>query len=338
MEKTGDIASRALKETIRTQMFPPQSLPSTLEGRADWLRKTNADKNEFSKNEWDKPRPVNVDAESEKKLLIRAYGDILFSRTLVVASPVTRCIPTRRLLDVGHEAYLPHRELHKIEELLGSRSEIEELLGSASIADSLAEPPEENDGYRLVLGQKGSKSSAILRLQDHVPYRINHHQSEFLHDQFDPDWTIELGLEFFSALREKWARPWFEGRGKFNHINRPANVALTLEVTENDVSIIFNQDEDGDGYAETIAFPQSVEMSREYQSSFFSEDIAPILYNLADAPVAGDIVVEANRHAIVFSYETTFATFEIAVPSLKEDRQTRDATHFCSNEGSFDRL
>jgi hypothetical protein len=120
-----------------------------------------------------------------------------------------------------------------------------------------------------------------------VPDLISHHQSDFDFDGFTPDWTVDLSQKFFADLRMRWADPWFRAFGVPNQIKRTLNEVLTLEVNSTRITVIFN------GPPKTFAFPQPIEMMTksspstpggvdigEYQSSFFSKDLAPLFRTL----------------------------------------------------------
>ena len=80
---------------------------------------------------------------------------------------------------------------------------------------------------------------------------------------------------------------------------------------------------------ETFSFPEPIKTLKRTQiTTYFSKDLAPILFNLADAHTDSTVTMAGNAHVIVFRYATTVGKFEIAVPTLDTKRKHRDGTLF----------
>src|SRR5260370_38519779 len=80
---------------------------------------------------------------------------------------------------------------------------------------------------------------------------------------------------------------------------------------------------------EAFEFPEPIKTLKPTKNAaYFSKDLAPILFNLADAHINGAVTMAGNTHAIVFQYVTTVGRFEIAVPTLAAKRKRRDGTLF----------
>ena len=92
--------------------------------------------------------------------------------------------------------------------------------------------------------------------------------------------------------------------------------------------MIFNRDTDASA-SEAVEFPQTMStLSAPETSRYLSKDLAPVLFNLADAPVSGAVTMAGNDHALLFTYETSVGQFEIAVPTSDEAGENRDSTLF----------
>ena len=134
--------------------------------------------------------------------------------------------------------------------------------------------------------------------------------------------------EWFAELRQVWADEWFAGLGRFNQILRPHNAVLELKVTAEKLYIIFNLHPKTSPF-KTVRFPEPIKTLKGTQkTAYFSKDLAPILFNLADAHINGAVTMAGNAHAIVFRYATQVGKFEIAVPTLDAKRKHRDGTLF----------
>jgi hypothetical protein len=105
------------------------------------------------------------------------------------------------------------------------------------------------------------------------------------------------------------------------------NAMLILKVASNGLTIVYNQEDTNDPASAppiTFQFPNPIKAKCPCESSFASKDIGPVLFNLADVPVIGDIIVSGNRHAIVFGYQTQSGRYETAIPTLLPCWRERD--------------
>jgi hypothetical protein len=242
---------------------------------------------------------------------------------MIFAAPVTRCIPTEPLFETPGSIFLQG----------ASRARIENWLESGEIPLLSAEttqlsPVRDDDAYSLSVTNAASGIATALHFSEHTPdLDISHHQGDFDRDQFVPDWTVRLPPDWFANLRKAWLGKWFAGLGKFNHIMRRHNAMLTLKVASNGLTIVYNQEDTNDPASAapiTFQFPNPIKAKCPCESSFASKDIGPVLFNLADVPVIGDIIVSGNRHAIVFGYQTQSGRYEVAIPTLLPSWRERD--------------
>jgi hypothetical protein len=318
---------RVIVETIATQAFPPHALPSSPEQRSKWLRTEHADRSNLRDNGSARHRQNSLQPfASVKRLLLRGQRDILFSRDRVGVSTVTRCQPKKPLID--QDVTLSLRETDRLQ--------IERWLETGEAAWLRAEP-----GRRLVRsGEPGTYELALITsiasdfcgaLKFHDlsgASEAPHCQAEFRRADFQADWSVKLPAEWFAGLRERWAGRWFAELGRFNQIVRPHNRSLLVKVTTKHLTLVFNRHA-GQSAEEQFFFPTSINAAKDsHETSYFSKDLGPALYNLADADIVGDLTMSGNKDALLFRYDTPIGEFEIAIPTLDPAEKYRNTKLF----------
>ena len=103
---------------------------------------------------------------------------------------------------------------------------------------------------------------------------------------------------------------------------------MEMTVSSKKLFIAFNLHEDHSAI-EALELPEPIKALKTLnKTAYFSKDLAPILFNIADAQINGAVNIAGNAHAVVFRYATTVGQFEIAVPTLDAKRKHRDGTMF----------
>jgi hypothetical protein len=181
--------------------------------------------------------------------------------------------------------------------------------------------------YKLAVKNTITDSTYSLHFYDHRPDKNTHFQAELRRDAFTPTWQSQLNAQWFAKLRQGWTDKWFAELGRYNQITRKNNAILEIKLAPDKFHVIFNRHPDA---SPSEAFlPRPVPNFTEAETTkYFSKDLAPILFNLADAPAAGAVTMAGNKHALVFTYETSVGQFEIAVPTLDDETGNRDGTLF----------
>jgi hypothetical protein len=265
---------------------------------------------------------------SGKRLLVRE-GDIVLSGAIVGTSPVTRCVPRTPLNGGGNVVFLRSAD----------RELIEQWLETGAISLMRSDPPH---GLARVRGEAAShvlevtsgveQKKKALRFNAHHPDRENtQYQADFKREEFQSDWTVILHPAWFSHLRQVWADRWFASLGRYNQIIRPHNARLVLRVSAEQLEIIFNRQEGGhQSPSEAFPFPDPIKPPPKLvqETTYFSKDIGPVLFNIADAEIEGAVTMAGNKHALVLRYQTPSGDFEIAVPTLNDDETGRDEALF----------
>ncbi len=320
---------RALVEILATQAFPSHALPSSHEQRAKWYRTKYADKGDLYESDlegWELEERGRRLTSSKRLLLRGKTREAIFSGSLMTVSPVTRCILNEPLIEEGDAVFLRTTERVQIEgwyetgELALLQAEPEFRLERATKLEAAA--------YKLTVKNAITGSTKHLHFYLHSPDNVTHHQAEFRREAFEPTWRAEVSGEWFGNVRQEWGDKWFAELGRYNQITRKNNAVLQLKVTDNEFHVIFNRHPDASA-SEVFEFPKQIRIFAQPQTTtYLSKDLAPILFNLADAPASGPVTVAGNNHAIVFTYNTSVGQFEIAVPTLDGTGKHRDSTLF----------
>ncbi len=263
---------------------------------------------------------------STQRLLVRE-NDMILSASARSVSVVTRLVPNALLLAGGPNVFLASRDREQIEQLLGT-GEVSVLTAQPESGLEQA-PAEERASHILSVHNSLLQKTKTLIFYRHDPDRPTHCQADFKRDEFTPEWTTAVPAHWGADVRQGWLDEWFATLGRFNQIIRPNNAVLVLKVLPRKFEIVFNRQDGAEGPSVSFPFRKAIKVpAGADQTAYFSKDLAPVLFNLADAEVDGDIVIAGNRHALVFRYRSPVGRFEIAVPTLSDDEAQRDATLF----------
>lgn len=298
---------RVIADVLATQAFPVDALPSSLEERSKWIRTKLNEPSEVN-------TPTGEPMMTSKMLLIRGREkDILLSQNRTSVSVVTRCKLAKPLLpDDAISVSLKQRAL------------VEQWMESGEIALLGVNTPES-------LEKAGTKETAdfVLKIKNRItgkPHQLHfykaaatsatRYQADFARDKFRSVWSVKLNPGWFAELRQGWLDPWFAGLGLHNQIIRPANATLRLSITREQVEIFYNL-----GGANPPSFkhrlPSSMSAFEAATSTrYLSKDLAPVLLDIADAAVDGDVTVMGDEHVLVFQYATASGEMQTAIPTL----------------------
>ncbi|WP_203072738.1 hypothetical protein [Falsiroseomonas ponticola] len=311
---------RVILEVLRSQLYPPQSQPRDPVQRAAWRRAVLLDATEFRVS--DVPGRTGSKGQrltSAKKLLIHgADGTLLLSGTKLKSSVVTRCRTKVSLVGKADHVFLRINDRARLEHWLETSEVHVRAVSPAKGLERAAGT--EKFTHRLTL--KGDKPQADLRMHFYdvkkkatLPTSF---QATFKFDSFKPDWSCEVTHAWFGKLREQMLDTWFVKLGEKWQINRANNRLMWLNVSERQISIRFNA-VDATKLAADHPMPAGTQWQggkTTYETQHLSKDIAPVLYNLADAHVTGNIKISGSAHTVLFTYATDMGEFDIAVPAV----------------------
>ena len=266
-------------------------------------------------------------AATSKRLLLRG-AEILLSKSRISVSPVTRCLLKTPLIYPEEQVFLKVDELSALERLIENGVEI---VMDVDPADKLKPKPASGKGpfvYTLQIRNDAAGYKKDFHFYQAAAESATQYQADFVRwDAFKPTWGLKVSPGFFVKLRAIFTDPWFAGHGHSSRIARSDNDTLRVEVGRDALRIFFNSVEDQPA---TIGFDDPpAEWSDPAPTTYLSKDLAPILFNLADAAVSGDVEIAGNEHALGFRYENEIGKYEIAVPTLVDaEQRKRDAALF----------
>lgn len=138
-------------------------------------------------------------------------------------------------------------------------------------------------------------------------------QPTFDFSAWQPTWQVEVEPVWFGQLREKLLDSWFASFGGGTQFARATNQAMRFTLDGKQVVIEFNFNPHRNEVRPLASMP----LHTGYEASWLhlSRDIAPALYNVADAEIVGKATLSGNGNAVVISYSTAVAAFSIAVPT-----------------------
>ncbi len=138
-------------------------------------------------------------------------------------------------------------------------------------------------------------------------------QPTFDFSAWRPAWKAEVEPVWFGQLRERLLDGWFASFGGGTQLARATNQAMRFALDGKQLAIGFNFDPRQDAVAPSVSMPLAT--THEATWLHMSRDIAPTLYNVADAEIVGKVMLAGNDNALVITYSTAVATFSIAVPT-----------------------
>ena len=330
---------RLLAEIIRSQAYPPISMPSKLSDRKIWRHSVLMDKSNIKTSDlpnWDpnsKQKPKQLWAP--KRLLVRgSQNDIILSNSKASSSVVTRCVPNNKFIAKGDEIYLRAMEMARLEYMM----ETGELqLYDANPKQGLAASASgSNYDYQLELTSNVRKTPLMLHFYDtkHYAGSITAFQADFNFKSFKPSWRFMLKQDDIRFLRQELIDKWFTTLGYGRQPLRFNNIIMQVFVTANRLTVQFNINKDGQIPNRKIDIKAKIVVDgKTFKMLHLSNDLAPVLYNLADANMNGSISVMGNSDAIVFSYANDIGEFQIAVPTAT--RLGKDGKRAVRNSNAF---
>jgi hypothetical protein len=131
---------------------------------------------------------------------------------------------------------------------------------------------------------------------------------------FVPDWTFAASSRWFRSLRDDFLTPWFEKHACGNKLSRQEHMALRIEVSATKFRIGYEIDGTGNHpWHEAVINGKTTTAAPVLVGS---KDLAPILHNLPDLDLVGDVKVSGNSALLLFEFATDIGEYLIAVPTV----------------------
>lgn len=326
---------RVIAEVIRSQCYPPMSMPSDLDKRAIWYRSTLLDKSAIKTSDLAAAEKggKKVHLMAPPKLLIRgATGDIILSGSKTDLSVVTWCKPAQNLINPKDQVFMRVMERSLVERMLETGEIV--LMKPTPEAALRKSEPSEKYAYELSLDNGISGKPQVLHFYDAKLKMgmLTGFQADFAFEQWKPNWSFRAEPIWFGKLREIMLDRWFVKLGAGTQPNRPNNRIMKAVVTANSFGLMFNINGEARAPIEKQDVQVKIKSGKATQiTSHLSKDIAPVLYNLADLNTIGAIEVSGNDQALVLSYKNDVGSFKIAVPTAERKKKSavRKSSAFC---------
>lgn len=326
---------RVIAEVIRSQSYPPTSMPTDPSKRIAWFRKNLLDKSAIKTS--DLAAAANggkkVHLMAPPKLLLRGkQGDMILSGSKTDLSVVTWCKPTQNLISQKDQVFLRVMERGLIERMLETGEIV--LMKAKPEASLKRSSPEQKFSYELSLDNGVTGKPQVLHFYDAKlkAGMLTGFQANFDFDAWKPNWSFRADPLWFGKLREAMIDEWFANFGAGKQLGRPSNMIMRVIVTAKGFGLMFNIHDDQAAPIHKRDADVAIKRGKATQTtSHLSKDIASVLYNLADVHCNGSIEVSGNDQALVFSYKNDLGAFKIAVPTAERKKKSavRKSTAFC---------
>lgn len=328
---------RQLAEILHTQMFPRIAIPKTKSQFKVWRDNVFYDETDIDLNrvhnikKEDRIKDKNKATNSRRVVLRGKTGDVLLSSQRSLRSVVSICYPKISMPPKTTDIYLKTEERWVIEGYIVEN--IIELL-SAKPEKSLTKVADQQYIYRLDTHNPfdGKKRSFHFYEQGRArDLAVLKTQTDFKFEEFVPIWKTNVEIDELLRLRADWLDEWFVTLGKNTQIKRENN--FTFEVFVNKASLRIRYNMDPTNISPFFKLESKISLSdtrKEMRFIIRSKDIAPVIYNLCDMPVIGNIKISGDDDAIVFEFKTEIGDYRIAVPLFfqKKTDTKRIISHF----------
>ena len=320
-------ALQTLAEVVATQSFPSRFIPGG--NRAKLTGALKAWYNAVYLEEGKAKGTAN-----NRRLVLRGR-DILLSSRRSDASVVTILRPIHRLVPkVTDEYYLRPENLRTLEEWIENKtiaartSTPKAALGKA---DAKVSAP-----YMLTVKNTATDTKEnrlffydVHRVEDN-PNSMG--QVDFAPKQYKAAWSFSANREWLMHLRNQFLDNWFRLAAAGKKLKRWENNFFEITVTATRIVFGYEIDDTNTNPSETIklAKPAKVTEGASYKFRVSTKDLAPILYNISDFGIGGDIKFAGDASVMTIQFKTEMGQYTVAIPTVTGDAKKleRDATHF----------
>jgi hypothetical protein len=306
-----DDTLRTLGEVIATQCFPAAFCPSGRRASLEGKYKSFYEGIYLDESEDPEAGPAC------RRLVVRE-DSILLSAMRTKASVVTLLKPSQPLL--GQKAmpvFLDLDQLRLLEDWL-----VTGTMPARTVAKSgtLLPPCKAKTDTRSidVLNQATGKKDKLIfncvgRPQDAT---ASCYQPDFPGAGLIPEWSFAVSKAWLESLRDTFLTPWFTKTASGKKLNRRAHWTFKIIVTKADITFGFELDEEsGKNPQSKMSLPTPAVLKRAQTFYVGTKDIAPILHNIADLDLDGDITVSGDADLVMLNFKTGIGDYTIAIPT-----------------------
>lgn len=305
---------RILAEVIQSQMYPRKAMPPTKTKRDEWISKYIEDKSYITTKDepgWEKGQPIKP-LPSHKKLIFRGQNrDIIMSGSRIRCSVVTRCKPHDFPFTQRSSAFLQYAGLCLIERMI----ETGEIFLSRYRSSIKYEQKDSLLRHGITISRNNETFQSHLDFYDVIDNADlkSSFQSMFKFDELTREWGFHVSPTWIATLRQGLLERWFDTLGKSKQVKRQNNQIFRFIVDTDKLNIGFNISQNGKH--PLFEIPINRIGRGKIVHDFLSKDIAPVLYNLSNTQIEGDILFAGNASAMTINYTTKAGKYEIAIPT-----------------------
>lgn len=319
-------ALRILAEVVATQSFPSKHIPG-----GNRAQLTGALKSWYKSVYLESAS--KKDLQTQRRLVLRGR-DIILSPQRTDSGVVTRLTkPKYKLVPkVTDEYYLKTEYLRTLEQWIEDKT----IAARKSIPPSALAPSSGKVKYDATLTVANRMTDAKEKLLHFYNVhrtgdnRNSLGQAEFDASGFKPMWQFTAKRDWLMLLRSECLDGWFKLAASGKKLKREENSLFEIAIKPNEFAIGYELDATGENPVDVIELrsPATIKKGKSFSFSVSSKDLAPVLYNIADLAIIGDIRFAGDAAAMTMQFETELGAYTIAVPAMIGDEPHRDPTHF----------
>jgi len=155
-------------------------------------------------------------------------------------------------------------------------------------------------------------------------------QVDFDETNYKATWSFSVRKNWFIKLQRECLDDWFRLAASGKKLKRAENSVFSIKITSKNFQIGYEIDGFNEHPNDVIDLPHKAIFEKGTSTSFMtkSKDLAPVLYNLAELQINGDIKFSGNASVLIIEFETLQGNYLIAIPTVHGATMKRDATQF----------
>ena len=335
-------ALQTLAEVVATQSFPSRYIPAgdrakltgALKG---WYKSIYLEPGKVQVVKTDKDgKTTKVKTDANRRLVLRG-SDILLSAQRTDTSMVTILTPTHRLVPKKTDEYfLMTQHLRTLEEWIENKTIAARVSTPAS---SVGKADIKTKADFMLEVENSATQSKKARLFFYSIYRKETNpnstgQVDFNQSSFKPVWEFKVGRDWLVKLRNETLDDWFQNAANGKKIKRIENAVFQLAVSSTRLVIGWEVDDTNTFPSNTYLLPTkaTTPSANSFKFLLSSKDLAPVLFNICDLSIMGDIKFAGDDAAMTIKFATQMGSFCIAIPTAEKTKKgiKRNKTHFVS--------
>ena len=312
---------RVLAEVAVTQLFPAQYIPdgdrALLTGKfKDWYHSVYLEQSE----------KFNKGVSTQRRLVVRGGKDIVLSAQRTGAGVVTLFKPS------NESSLLPRASKDEVSLRTQQLRLIEEWVLNGTIAARISKPANklaksangDAHKYHLVV----ENAAAPVKPNTLYFYDVNRAnvnpesagQVDLDIDRFKAQWSFTTTPQWLVQLRDTVLDNWFQLVGARNKLKREENQLFNVSLSKTTFNLGYEIVEGGQNPSSEVqlATPAMLPASGAVSMMMFAKDLAPVLYNLADITINGDVTIEGDSAVMIIRFSTELGAYTIAVPTISK--------------------